>query len=662
MDVLRDCKKFVLVAVDNFSGFVSTTFLKSETAEELRDGIIRSVTPFMTSSLNRVRVDRAPGFGKLANQSSFLANMRIDMELGDAKNKNAVGIVDQKMKELRAVIRKVCPASDILNELCLAKATTAVNETIRHHRLSAKEIQFSRDLATNSNLPLNDEDIAEAVTKLRADNNQSTARSKNSKPALPAEASTGQLVLIKEEGDKRSRRDLYMVLETDKEGELIICKVRDILSNKLASMSPQDQRYRYRVRQEDVILAPDQPRIVTRELANHAANRADQLNQKPDNNYEENDDNYYGEGDGHEDEQYEEDEYQEHHEHENHLLLSDQTVTEDEEDGYEDVEHWSTAAEPIQDHDPGLLLVEVKQNHQVPPVQVQEEQHQEEQQQEIYQEDQEAAQEAEETQESDSEEQEAEEHGYEADSDDLLDEEQEYEEEEGAVGGFDMNNINQSRQPVMGDIIIFFDEDKDGWIVARIREKVRGYKNYYNVDLEDGGEDGLYCKPPTKLNIQKWSLLENYNFNQREQLLGHPEGIPSRQVTPDTSPNQFRLEEQEPYFQEFQEEYQQETLQLELNPDQLLQPGRVHVLPHLSEQHRVQEGTQPIFFTPLEGYPVDMEKYQSRVAEISRGLTGFSPGQDYQRYYHANWIARSEQYNKAHSAMSRMKNIFRKRY
>ena len=303
-------------------------------------------------------------------------------------------------------------------------------------------------------------------------------------------------------------------------------------------------------------------------------------------------------------------------------MLSDQTVTEDEEDGYEDVEHWSTAAEPIQDHDPGLLLAEVNQNHQVPPDQVQEEQHQEEQQQEIYQEDQEAGQEAEETQESDSEEQETEELGYEADNDDLLDEEQEYEEEGGAVGGFDMNNINQSRQPVMGDIIVFFDEDKDGWIVARIRETVRGYKN---VDLENGGEDGLYCKPPTKLNIQKWSLLENYNFNQREQLLGHPESIPSRQVTPDTSPNQFRLEEQEPYFQEYQEEYQQETLQLEQNPDQLLKPGRVHVIPHLGEQHRVQEGTQPIFFTPLESYPVDMEKYQSWVAEISRGLTGFSP-------------------------------------
>ena len=190
---------------------------------------------------------------------------------------------------------------------------------------------------------------------------------------------------------------------------------------------------------------------------------------------------------------------------------------------------------------------------------------------------------------------------------------------------------------------------------------MRGYKNYYNVDLEDGGEDGLYCKPPTNFDIQKWSLLENYNFIQREQLLYLPEVIPSRQVTPDTSPYQLRQEEQEPGLQESQEEYHQENLQLELHPDQLLQPGRVHVLPYLNEPHHVQEGIQPIFFTPLEGYPVDIEKYQGRVEEISRSLKGFSSTQDYQRYYHANWIARSEQYDKAHSAMSRMKNIFKKR-
>ena len=164
VDIMRDCSKFVMVAADNFSGFISTTFIGSESAEELRDGIIRTITPFMASSLNRIRVDRAPGFGKLANQKEVLAALGIDMELGEAKNKNAIAIVDQKIKELRSALKKICPRSDILNQLCLAKATTTVNEIIRHHKLSAKEIQFSRDLATAKNLPLVDEHIAETIT------------------------------------------------------------------------------------------------------------------------------------------------------------------------------------------------------------------------------------------------------------------------------------------------------------------------------------------------------------------------------------------------------------------------------------------------------------------------------------------------------------------
>ena len=262
VDVLRDCSKYVLVAVDNFSGFISTTFIPGEGAEQLRNGIVRTITPFMASSINRIRVDRAPGFGKLANQTKTLASIGIDIELGDAKNKNALAIVDQKIKELRGALKKVSPHHDILNELVLAKATTSVNETIRHHKLAAKEIQFSRDLTSSENLPLVDEKIAETITNHRENNNPASAKSKSKSKLLAKEAGAakGQLVFIKDEGSKNSRRDIYLVIEADtKDNTLTLCKVRDVLSNKLASMVPHDSRYRYRIRQADVILAPNQP-------------------------------------------------------------------------------------------------------------------------------------------------------------------------------------------------------------------------------------------------------------------------------------------------------------------------------------------------------------------------------------------------------------------
>ena len=55
----------------------------------------------------------------------------------------------------------------------------------------------------------------------------------------------------------------------------------------------------------------------------------------------------------------------------------------------------------------------------------------------------------------------------------------------------------------------------------------------------------------------------------------------------------------------------------------------------------------------------DMEKYKRRVTEIAAGLRGFSPSQDYERYCRANWVARTEQYTKHHSAYTRLKNVFK---
>ena len=158
--------------------------------------------------------------------------MAIDLELGHAKNKDALAIVDQKIKELRQT-------SNVLNQLCLSKATTLVNESIRHHKLSAKEIQFSRNMVSNEKLEIEDKDIAEEITKHRRENNPASAKSKSTfkTPATRANAAAGQLVFIKQEGDKSKRRDIYLVLETDMDKDtVVICKVRDAISNKTATL------------------------------------------------------------------------------------------------------------------------------------------------------------------------------------------------------------------------------------------------------------------------------------------------------------------------------------------------------------------------------------------------------------------------------------------
>ena len=262
VDVMKECNKLVLIAADNFSGFITTTFVDSEKEVDLKDGIIKTVTPFMASSVCRIRVDRAPGFAKLSNKAATLAELGIDMELGECKNKNALAIVDQKIKELRLAIKKISPSHTVLNQMTLSKATTTVNETIRHHTLSSKEIQFSRDLASSRNLQLNDEAIQQEIEKNRTKKNPDSAKAKSTfnKPASRAEAEQGQLVFLKNEGSKNQRRDLYLVIDTDPEADMVtICKIRNALSNNAASMVPQDPRFRYRVHQTNLILAPNQP-------------------------------------------------------------------------------------------------------------------------------------------------------------------------------------------------------------------------------------------------------------------------------------------------------------------------------------------------------------------------------------------------------------------
>ena len=99
VDVLKCCKKNILVAVENFSGFTSTCFIKSEKNQDLLEGIINTVHPFKSSSLSTIRVDQAPGFRKAMKQQANLKELGIDLIPGEAKNKNAPAIVVKKIKE-----------------------------------------------------------------------------------------------------------------------------------------------------------------------------------------------------------------------------------------------------------------------------------------------------------------------------------------------------------------------------------------------------------------------------------------------------------------------------------------------------------------------------------------------------------------------------------
>ena len=65
--------------------------------------------------------------------------------------------------------------------------------------------------------------------------------------------------------------------------------------------------------------------------------------------------------------------------------------------------------------------------------------------------------------------------------------------------------LHQSRKPAKVDIVAFTKGEL--WVRAKIRSKVGKYGDYYNVDMEDGTEGGVYLRPPVNSEKQSWSLL-----------------------------------------------------------------------------------------------------------------------------------------------------------
>ena len=259
VDILKYSKKLAVVATDNFSGFISTTLIQSEANEHLLEGIIITVLPFKTSSLSKVRVDQAPGFKKLSKKKIDLADVGLSMELGEAKNKNSIALVDRKMQELQTEIKKVSPSHNVLDIKILAQATSIVNERVRKSGFSAKEILFSRDQFSSENLALIDKDLADDKMEKRIKDNEYSAKSKATvnKPTSSANAKDGQLVFLKRDGDKLARRELYLVLEVVEDSSLKICKLLNTMSDNVASLQPHNVTYK--VKQSDVFLAPNQP-------------------------------------------------------------------------------------------------------------------------------------------------------------------------------------------------------------------------------------------------------------------------------------------------------------------------------------------------------------------------------------------------------------------
>ena len=107
-----------------------------------------------------IRTDPVPGFQKLV-QDTILAQHRIVIELGRAKNINKNPVTEKSIQELEDEILKLDRDRSTITNSQLAIAVANLNSRLRSQGLSSREMWTQHDQFTSTPLPLDDQKLLE---------------------------------------------------------------------------------------------------------------------------------------------------------------------------------------------------------------------------------------------------------------------------------------------------------------------------------------------------------------------------------------------------------------------------------------------------------------------------------------------------------------------
>ena len=217
-DVIKRARQLIFISRDSFSDFVTTSLINSEKAEDLKEGIIATTIAVRKPSEITVRVDNAPGFIALVrSEDKDLGDLKIKLDISNHNNKNGLAIVDKAIQEFEKELKTMSPEGKEITSSQLAQATLILNTRIRNRSLSSREILFSRDQFSGTNLDLKDEELKNSKMLKKINNHQYSEKSKCPKMIKPldAKAKKGDAVYLKDDGGKHTLREKYVVLEAD---------------------------------------------------------------------------------------------------------------------------------------------------------------------------------------------------------------------------------------------------------------------------------------------------------------------------------------------------------------------------------------------------------------------------------------------------------------
>ena len=253
-DVIERNGQKILVVRDKLSQFTRASLIPDQTADTLRQFLLSMVLDILPDSGTNIRVDGATAFQTLERESAtngtLLKQLNIIIEVGRLVNKNKNPVGENAVKEVLKEILRHTECKGQVSHTDLDVIMKNINSRIRSNGLSAKEMMFKRDLVTNKDISVTQEDISK---QLQDNRKELSIRSQKSKQRYltktPSQSfQIGQLVLLRNAVNKITPRDLYIVEDIHIQDETtyyLVRKMQSSLNHRL-----------YKVLPDELILAP----------------------------------------------------------------------------------------------------------------------------------------------------------------------------------------------------------------------------------------------------------------------------------------------------------------------------------------------------------------------------------------------------------------------
>ena len=126
-DMIKRSRQLILVVRECVTSFTTTTLLKDERQQSLRDALIQLCIQLrpLDGPPAVIRSDPAPGFKALIDDD-ILHSHRLSIEIGRVKNKNKNPVAERAVQELEDELLKQDPSMGYVSPLALSIATTTL--------------------------------------------------------------------------------------------------------------------------------------------------------------------------------------------------------------------------------------------------------------------------------------------------------------------------------------------------------------------------------------------------------------------------------------------------------------------------------------------------------------------------------------------------------